>query len=477
MGAGQRIRAVAIACGLTVLAVAGTAQANNIPVGTTEDEFNNMPSNTGCALREAIEAAQTNAIHGGCAAGGAGDVIQLAAGATYELEIDGTIENLNQTGDLDVRDAMTIRTPTGAPATINAAGVDRAIEIFNDPDPGDVFTLNLERLRIVNGLSDDEGGAVFTGDNELRTDGVVFEDNSAIDSGGAIRTSGETWIRDSSFIDNDSADGEGGAIAQDDDTPGFDDVRWIERSAFVDNTADGLGGAIHFFGGAGDDAVLSNSTFTANEGSDGGAIHYVEGGDSPPSLRALTVAGNRATANAGAGGITIQAFNLSNPMFGSVIAGNTNPLGPSNCNVGAFAPFSGGVYNIESGDDCNLSPSTNLVNTDPQLSPAAQYPAADASDPPTIVIPPFTGGPAADAISQPACPLVQPPDDQRGVARSGGPCTIGAFEGSVPGPQAPAPVTLAPAPIPAAPVKKKCKKKKSKKASGAKMKKRCKKRR
>ena len=55
-----------------------------ITVTTTADEYNTSGAGTGCAVREAIQAANTNSAFGGCPAGSSADVILLPAG-TYTL--------------------------------------------------------------------------------------------------------------------------------------------------------------------------------------------------------------------------------------------------------------------------------------------------------------------------------------------------------------------------------------------------------
>ena len=77
-----------------------------ISVTTTDDELNNGDGD--CSLREAVQAANTNAAVDGCDAGVAGaDVIGLPGG-TYRLQGDSD-EDANQTGDLDVTESVTLK--------------------------------------------------------------------------------------------------------------------------------------------------------------------------------------------------------------------------------------------------------------------------------------------------------------------------------------------------------------------------------
>ena len=72
-----------IAVGLTVgagLVWTSAASAATITVTTAGDEFNTAPA-AGCSLREAVEAANTNAAFGGCPAGGmVADTVELPQG-------------------------------------------------------------------------------------------------------------------------------------------------------------------------------------------------------------------------------------------------------------------------------------------------------------------------------------------------------------------------------------------------------------
>src|SRR5262245_15603205 len=82
------------------------AYGASITVDTTADENAAAADNGACALREAIQAANTNLAVDSCAAGspGATDTITLADGATYTLTTSGTGENAASTGDLDIVD-------------------------------------------------------------------------------------------------------------------------------------------------------------------------------------------------------------------------------------------------------------------------------------------------------------------------------------------------------------------------------------
>jgi CSLREA domain-containing protein len=83
-----------------------------------------------CSLREAIIAANDNA---------GADVISLAVAGTYELTIPGANEGAGATGDLDIRDDLTIVGQGPGATIIDANGIDLVLfhitdlDFFGDP--------------------------------------------------------------------------------------------------------------------------------------------------------------------------------------------------------------------------------------------------------------------------------------------------------------------------------------------------------
>src|SRR5262245_32610981 len=119
------------------------AHATTYVVTTTTDELN---TDGDCSLREAVQAANTNAAVDNCPAGGATDEIVLAAG-TYTLTLVGAGEQANQTGDLDVTaGTLTVRGAGQHATVIDGNGTDRILETV-----GAGVTLNLTDLTLTNG--------------------------------------------------------------------------------------------------------------------------------------------------------------------------------------------------------------------------------------------------------------------------------------------------------------------------------------
>jgi len=91
--------------------------AATIDVTTNADEFDTSGAGTGCGLREAVQAANTDAAFGGCGAGSGADTIRLKA-TTYLLSRHGSGAG-NITGDLDVLGDATILGKSRATTIIN----------------------------------------------------------------------------------------------------------------------------------------------------------------------------------------------------------------------------------------------------------------------------------------------------------------------------------------------------------------------
>ncbi len=92
-----------------------------INVNTTTDEFDTSGSGTGCSLREAIKTANDATNFGGCArvstTGSGSDTIIVPSG-TYTLTLSGAFEDLDATGDLDIRNNMIITGSGSTPPVI-----------------------------------------------------------------------------------------------------------------------------------------------------------------------------------------------------------------------------------------------------------------------------------------------------------------------------------------------------------------------
>ncbi|QDT92883.1 choice-of-anchor Q domain-containing protein [Gimesia algae] len=248
----------------------------NVGDGIVADENGNI------TLRAAIQ--EANALAGS-------NVIQLAAG-TYLLDIAGIDEDQSATGDLDIRDNLTIRGQGVGVTIIDGGALDRIFQIFAG------VTLNLENLTIQNGRltgSDDGAGIRNSGTTTLTN--VEVTENVAEDGGGGINNTGLMVIVDST-ISNNTAGGSGGGLRN-------TGTLQISRSTISENTTERDGGAV-FNAGIGT-VTVSNSTFSGNSSDrSGGAIRNTATLNATNNTMTLNDAGTAGGAVANSGTATMQ---------------------------------------------------------------------------------------------------------------------------------------------------------------------------
>jgi CSLREA domain-containing protein len=457
------------------LALPATAGATTIDVTSTAD---NKTDDQLCTLREAVDAASTNAAvnpAGGndCPGGQAAPAIDtiVIGFATYALTGAGG-ESSNASGDLDITGPagpVAIDGQGPAVSKIDANDSDRVLDMI------DGGSLTLRHLTVTDGTVTDEFGAGInapfadltlddvvvsantingTNANNMKgagiatlsrltmTDSTVGPNNVILSSGAGAGTprgggiflgSSETATIDRSTIAQNGILGAatqtlvGGGIA----TVNADEDLTITNSTINDNGL--LGGGTQRGGGVawdelGNDDTLrvTNSTFAGNSvGSfqNGGGI-YIHGGTG--NTIAFSTFGPTAPADMNGAGIYQDAGAVA--VRGSVFETNTDD------DCGGGVPGSLG-FNVEkSGNDCFFTQPTDLLTTS-QLLDAAEL--ADNGGP-TKTIELFAGAPAIDTIPAASClgadgtALTQ---DQRGAPRpedgdsdSTPECEAGAYE-------------------------------------------------
>lgn len=276
-----RIGTTSLVLGTFLVGSPEPASAAIINVTTTVDDFNVNPGT--CSLREAVQAANTDAAFGGCPAGSGDDTIQLQQ-ATYILDEAGANENNNVTGDLDLFADAIVNGPTTGFATIDANDIDRIFDLQGGGSTG----VTMRRLIIQDGTAD--GGGGIKGQDLIFIDGII-KDNS----GGGVSVARAEFTR-STIVDNVATHG-GGIV-------GSQSIELIEsRVESNDATADnGQGGGIWQIGG---DLTLTDSavTFNTNQG-EGGGILASTFEPSTVTLTRTRVANN--SADDGGGGILLR---------------------------------------------------------------------------------------------------------------------------------------------------------------------------
>ena len=376
-----------------LLGTATSAPAVTFVVDTTADAPDASPgdgtcatASGGCSLRAAVQ--ETNALAGA-------DTISLPAGL-YLLTLGSDDTDLS--GDLDVKDALTI---TGAGAAATIVDANHASRVF-DVGPGS-SSFAVSGVTIRNGDTTAFGGGVsafFTAPVSL-TDCVVTGNRA--DIGGGIVALRGLSLTNTTVSDNSAVTAAGGL-----GTNGGT----IRGSTFARNTVSGAGGVGRdiLTSGAGTLTIL-NSTV---EDEIRNFAYCV-----PTPLEPECIPGTDIVlANATVGSITF----LSNVPGGSFTARN------SIIRSCEFLTLTSQGHNLIETSFCSITGDTtgNVVGVDPLLGPLA------ANGGPTETHEPLPGSPVLDA-GDPAAPgsggTACEATDQRGVARPQGPrCDIGAVE-------------------------------------------------
>jgi hypothetical protein len=467
-----RSRAVAIAAALCVAGCAapGVAGAATIQVSSAPTNPDDFSVNATCSLREAVQSVNIAADFGGCIATialnpyGTADEIDVPAGL-YKLSRAGAGEDLNSTGDLDLRKAVKIVGAGDSPAgtEIDADNIDRVLDL---PSVAGSVAVTVQGLTLSDGNAPAaNGGAIRVSDldGSIKVQESTIESSDAGLKGGAIYFEGATSptpinVVDSELVGNSAAD-DGGAIQYGNSTS----QAAIERSSLIGNTAGAEGGGLYLSAldlGPFPSIRIINSTFAGNSAVEGGGAVGLGGGKQQVFSQFSTYAGNTTPA-AGQGG----AFRTDTGgatadevfLFATILAGNTAAGVPSSCGGPAGLYFPN--YSVASDSSCPLTGTANLLGTDPLVAPLA------ANGGPTRTMGLYDTSPAIDHVPTMNCTMFPMMIDQRSQPRPlGGACDAGAFEGSV-GP-VPPPAGGSPPPSTTS-KKKKCKKKKKHKRSAA----------
>jgi len=387
-----------------------------ITVTTEEDELN---GDGDCSLREAIQAANTNAAVDDCPAGSPinPDTIIVPSGA-YTLTLTGANEDDNATGDLDILEDVTIRGAGAISTTIDGGAIDRALDI---PIAGPSVTI--EGLTITNGRTGQGGG--IRNEGALTLENVVVTGNAAttVDGGGIHNSGGTLTLNDCTVSDN-TADDNGGGI----NNYGGGIVT-LNRCTVSGNLA-WEGGGIHNDGGSGINRLtLNNSTVSGNSATgDGGGIYTRVDilGCHDLALVNCTITGNTADSDdndtGDGGGVYNNAG--STEVYNTLVAGN-HDLSDGTSHPDWSMHLGSYGYNLI-GDTAGINRTeydnagTDLLNTNPQLGALAD----NGGETETHAF--AVDSPALDAVPVAQCTLAT---DQRGVARpQRADCDIGAYE-------------------------------------------------
>jgi hypothetical protein len=294
--------------------------AITLTVNTTADQ-NDGSATGGLSLRDAILIANSDIANQ--------YIINLTGGTTYSL----TAFSLTDTkgGDLDILGNVTIQSTGTQPATIDASGLtsaDRVFEVSN--------YLNLSNIVVKGGLTTENGGGIYIGENAtalLFNTTVKNNSNSSyFSSGGGIYNGGVLALVNSTVADNKVVGSYtyGGGI--------YNSGQAILLGTTIKNNTARSGGGIK----NGGTLTISNSTIYNNTAvSFGGGIYS---SSSTISLINSSVSGNKALYS---GGIMVSNGTLN--IFNSTITQNATT---------ATSTYYGHVGGID-----NSGASVNLKNS------------------------------------------------------------------------------------------------------------------
>jgi CSLREA domain-containing protein len=468
-GRPRRIRHAAAAALAVLLTAPAAASATTINVSSTAD---NKTDDQLCTLREAVDAASTNAAvnpAGGndCPAGQPSpstDTIVLGS-ASYAIA-GAAGESSNVGGDLDIdgpAGPVAIDGQGPAVSKIDANDSDRVLEVI------DAGSLTLRHLTVTDGtVSDEFGGGINAPFTVLTLDDVVVSANTVNGTnannmkGGGIATLRSLTMTDSTVGPNNAILSSGAGAG----TPrgggiflGSSASATIDRSTIAQNGIIGAAGQTLVGGGiatlgAEEDLTITDSTINDNGllgGSTrrGGGVYWEEQGDDD-TLRVTnsTFEGNSVGSFQNGGGIYVDggvgntiAFSTFGPttptdMNGSGIYNDSSSVAVrasvfetgTNDDCGGNLPGSLGFNYEKSGNDCFFNQSTDVLTSAQLLDGTGLMDNGG----PTETIELFASGPAIDAVPLASCldaasqPLL---GDGRGVERPFGTgCDPGGFE-------------------------------------------------
>jgi hypothetical protein len=398
--AAAALTSVAALTGVLLVGLPG-AGAATIDVTTTTD------GGAG-SLRAAIT--EANATPGA-------DVIQLPAG-TYTLSIAGAGEDGNATGDLDIEGDLTIIGAGAATTVIDAAGIDRVLEVSSG-------NVTLQHVTIAGGDSGPGtttgGGIRKRGAGDLAVLDSIVRDNHSWGGGGIVVFGGALSVLRSEIVDNvvesEPGDGSvGGGISQ----PNANGSMTVSESLIAGNSS--VGGNAGGLYSNSPTIAISNSTFTGNSQYTRTVLFEnwtaVAG---TATLQFVTIAGN--TSVGSTGGIHSNVgpnSTLDLTLEGVLLQDNTTQGAPLNCEVANNGTFTSLGSNLSDDATCNLTDPTDLAsNTLTDLGPLAD------NEGPTRTVALVDGSSAVDVAT---CNGAIPTDQRGAIRPVGTVCDIGAFE-------------------------------------------------
>ena len=304
------------------LASAPPIESAEILVDSTND---GILDDNRCTLREAVSSANADAALHGCTAGSGHDTIVLFFDSDHNLTVAGTNEDLNQTGDLDVTDDLTIRPLTGGLVRVDGNILDRIFEVF------DGANLTIENLDLRDGETVGFGGCIFVREasSELLLRDTLLSSCQSTLFGGSISSEGPVTLRGSYVNSGQAAFGAGVYMS----SPA---LLTIWRSELFNNYATSDGGAIYA-----SNVLIDSSSIYFNQADRDGAGVFAEGDSALDRFRIVnSTIGQNSSAEDGGGLYVDTAGRVE--IYSSTVAHNE-------ADSDANESGDGGGFYVESG--------------------------------------------------------------------------------------------------------------------------------
>lgn len=365
----------------SILAALGALTATAAQAATiTVDSADDTTGTGACTLRDAITAANTNAVVGGCAAGD--------DATSIDTDLDGAGDVFGDEIGLSGISGQTISLASSLPAIIQNTGIVGAsvtVDGGGSVQPLSLTSatsaLRLDSITVQNGSAINGGGLYVTDSATLAVSNSTFTSNTASGYGGGIHMGlrATLWVEASSFSSNSAGNGGGGIYID-----RFNNA-YVERSTFTGNTASGVAGGLG--GNYGGLISVRGSTFIGNSaGTVGGGVYGHGGYGSTLSIVNSTLSGNTASTTGSAAYVKrFVTFDVRNSILANSAGSNCHIDGSNNNTITFMNTLvEDGTCDVVDGVDGNLT-------GDPLLGLLRD------NGGPTLTIEPLEGSPVLDA--------------------------------------------------------------------------------